>query len=58
MLGEDAQKKKKKRASMQAQEIPLPFGAMVSPGPFALLAEQLKDLGKNGSKESLRRKFS
>ena len=42
---------------MQTQ-VPLPFGAMISPGPFALLPEQLKDLGENGCKESLRRKFS
>ena len=42
---------------MQTQaQVPLPFGAMISPGPFALLPEQLKDLRENGCKESLRRK--
>ena len=44
---------------MQAEaQVPLPFGAMISPCPFALLSEQLKDLRENGCKESLRRKFS
>ena len=37
----------------QAEVVPLSFGSVVSPGPFALLAQKLKDFRKDRCKESL-----
>ena len=37
----------------QAEVVPFSFGSVVSPGPFALLAQKLKDFRKDRCKESL-----